>query len=39
MDQGRIVESGRHEELMAGDGPYAALHKLQFRDQDAGQTE
>jgi len=35
MDSGRIVETGRHDELMANNGAYAALHKLQFQDRDA----
>lgn len=32
MDEGRIVASGRHEELVAQNGLYARLAALQFRD-------
>jgi ABC-type multidrug transport system fused ATPase/permease subunit len=32
MDAGRIVETGRHEALMARGGLYADLHRLQFRE-------
>ena len=35
MDQGRIVQSGSHEELIAKGGLYANLHALQFRDEAA----
>lgn len=33
MDTGSIVEVGNHQELMAKNGAYAQLHRLQFSDQ------
>jgi len=32
VDQGRIIESGRHAELLAREGRYAALYREQYRD-------
>ena len=32
MDQGRIVEQGTHEELLARGGPYKEIHDLQLMD-------
>jgi ABC-type multidrug transport system fused ATPase/permease subunit len=34
IDDGRIVEQGRHEELLARRGLYTRLHAMQFRDLD-----
>lgn len=36
MDKGRIVETGTHQELIARNGQYAALHRIQFSDLVAG---
>jgi ABC-type multidrug transport system fused ATPase/permease subunit len=32
FERGRIVQQGRHDELLASEGPYRRLHALQFRD-------
>lgn len=36
LDAGRIVERGTHAELLALEGPYAMLHALQVRPNEAG---
>jgi subfamily B ATP-binding cassette protein MsbA len=32
LDAGRIVESGTHSDLLAANGHYAALYRMQFSD-------
>jgi ATP-binding cassette subfamily B protein len=39
MDQGRIVATGRHADLMAAGGLYARLAKLQFDQARAGAVQ
>ncbi|MFX5476618.1 hypothetical protein ABTD55_22120, partial [Acinetobacter baumannii] len=36
LDQGRIAEHGTHAELLAANGLYAGLHRIQFATQYAG---
>ncbi|HET7563402.1 MAG TPA: ATP-binding cassette domain-containing protein, partial [Gemmatimonadaceae bacterium] len=35
LDHGEIAEQGRHTELLAGDGVYAKLYRVQFREPEA----
>ncbi len=37
LDEGRLVELGSHDELLALEGLYARLHALQFRDLAASE--
>jgi subfamily B ATP-binding cassette protein MsbA len=35
LQKGRIVEAGPHAELIARDGVYAQMHRIQFRFDEA----
>ncbi len=35
IEQGRIVERGSHQDLLAKNGAYARLHSMQFNDESA----
>ena len=39
MDQGRIIERGRHSELLARDGAYAQMWRLQQQERNAETVE
>ena len=39
LDEGRVVESGRHEALLAANGLYAELYATQFLAQERGARE
>ena len=34
MDSGKIIETGRHKDLLENKGPYQRLYELQFRGQE-----
>ncbi len=38
LKDGRIVEQGRHEELLARGGEYKNLYEQQFRDETPART-
>ena len=38
LKDGRIVEQGRHEELLARGGEYKSLYEQQFRDEPPART-
>ena len=38
MHQGKIVETGTHQELIGADGQYAHLHRLQFKETTMPQS-
>ncbi|MDH5710926.1 MAG: lipid A export permease/ATP-binding protein MsbA [Gammaproteobacteria bacterium] len=37
MDQGKIVETGSHKDLIARNGHYAALHQVQFKETEVSE--
>jgi len=39
LEDGRIVERGRHDDLLACGGAYAKLYDLQLQDEPAGDAE
>jgi ATP-binding cassette subfamily B protein len=39
LDKGRIVERGRHEDLLTAGGQYAELYRIQFEGQDLSNGE
>jgi ABC-type multidrug transport system fused ATPase/permease subunit len=38
VDKGRIIEVGKHAELLAKDGIYKKLYEMQFRDEETSNS-
>ncbi|MBR3905179.1 MAG: ABC transporter ATP-binding protein, partial [Clostridia bacterium] len=38
IDEGRVAECGTHDELIAKDGIYARMHRIQSAEHDAEHT-
>lgn len=38
LEDGRVVETGTHEQLLMNEGAYARFHRLQFGSMDSAQT-
>jgi ABC-type multidrug transport system fused ATPase/permease subunit len=34
LERGRVIEIGRHEDLLAVNGVYKRLYQMQFHDED-----
>ena len=39
LERGRIVETGRHDELLARGGAYAKLYELQLQEEPTDEPE
>jgi ATP-binding cassette, subfamily B, bacterial MsbA len=38
MDEGKVIEVGNHKELLAENGHYARLYRIQFKDKDLDES-
>ena len=39
LDKGRIVQRGKHDELLAEGGLYREIYELELRDQESARTQ